>query len=86
MDQIPPGTGLIVDGLGDKISESELRRLCEQVGVVRFIKISTRPDGSTFGLVVMGSVEEARDAILKFHGTHHRGTIMQLKLKQEDRG
>jgi hypothetical protein len=34
----------------------------------------------------MGSVEEARDAILKFHGTHHRGTIMQLKLKQEDRG
>lgn len=86
MNHALPGTSLIVEGLGDNIPERELRRLCEQVGVVRFVKISTRPDGSSIGLVVMGSVEEARDAILKFHGTHYRGTVMKVKVNQDDPG
>jgi hypothetical protein len=73
---------LVVEGIEDKISTAELRRLFEQVGALTSLNVATLPDGTKYGLVVMARAEDASDAILKFNGTHHRGVVMRVKFSQ----
>ena len=70
---------LIVEGIEDQISATELRRLFEQVGALTAVQVSSLPDGTKVGMVVMARAEDAPDAILKFNGTHHRGVVMRVR-------
>jgi hypothetical protein len=75
----PTPTTLIVEGFGPSVSESELRRLFEQVGAVASVVPIKDADGNTAAMLTMAAANDAEDAILKFDGTHFRGIVLRVR-------
>jgi len=76
---------LFVGGLAFATSSDRLREAFATIGTVASVRVVTDPAGQSrgFGFVEMETIEAARDAISRLHGSDLDGRALKVELSQK---